>query len=134
MMLFTAISATILLIIAAISEAIIDIISHNYYKSVFKYLKRPGYWNPDWSWRNKYKFGDKTFGEKFKYSTTILVSFTDAWHLFKMISKITLMASLLLIGAQFGLTVYLLPMFIVSKIIHQSVFHVFYTYILRAKL
>ncbi len=133
-MLFTAISATILLVIAAISEAIIDIISHNYYKSVFKYLKNPGYWNPEWSWRNKYKYGDAQFGEKFKYSTTLLVCFTDAWHLFKAISKLTLMASLLLIGAQFGLTVYLIPIFIFSKILHQSVFHLFYTYILKAPL
>lgn len=134
MILFTAIIATIILVISAISEAIIDIISHNYYKSVFKYFKNPGFWNPDWSWRNKYKYGDKTFGEKFKYSTTIFVCFTDAWHLFKVISKVTLMTSLLLLGAAFGLNVYLLPIFIMSKIIHQSVFHLFYTYLFRAKL
>tara|TARA_R110000868_G_scaffold247696_1_gene504076 strand:- start:118 stop:435 length:318 start_codon:yes stop_codon:yes gene_type:complete len=32
------------------------------------------------SWRNKWKNGDKRQGEKFPFSSTILVFLTDRWH------------------------------------------------------
>lgn len=32
------------------------------------------------SWRNKWKNGNKSEGEKFPFSSTILVMFTDRWH------------------------------------------------------
>ena len=33
------------------------------------------------SWRNKWKNGNKSEGEKFPFSSTILVFLTDRWHL-----------------------------------------------------
>jgi hypothetical protein len=38
------------------------------------------YWDPDLSWRNKYKDGDPAKGAKFFGSTTFLVGLTDGYH------------------------------------------------------
>ena len=38
------------------------------------------YWDPDLSWRNKYKDGDPENGAKFFGSTTFLVGLTDGYH------------------------------------------------------
>lgn len=35
------------------------------------------------SWANKYKNGDPSQGEKFPFSSTVLVSFTDGYHLMR---------------------------------------------------
>lgn len=45
----------------------------------------PGYWNPDYSWRRKYKNGRPADGPAFFGSTTFLVFLTDAWHLLKFL-------------------------------------------------
>jgi hypothetical protein len=39
------------------------------------------YWNPDESWENKYRNGDKSQGPKFPLSTTLFTGLTDAKHL-----------------------------------------------------
>lgn len=41
----------------------------------------PGYWNPEYSWRNKYKDWPRDKSEAFPLSTSALVWATDAWHL-----------------------------------------------------
>lgn len=38
------------------------------------------FWDPDLSWRNKYKDGDPAKGAKFFGSTTFLVGLTDGYH------------------------------------------------------
>jgi len=38
------------------------------------------YWDPDISWRNKYKNGDPAQGAKFYGSTTFLFGLTDGYH------------------------------------------------------
>jgi hypothetical protein len=38
------------------------------------------FWNPELSWKNKYKNGDPTQGSKFYGSTSALVFTTDAYH------------------------------------------------------
>lgn len=57
----------------------------NYRYDRFK-LMHPGandqYWNPQESWTNKYRNRDPEQGPKFPLSTTALVGFTDAKHLF----------------------------------------------------
>jgi len=45
------------------------------------------FWNPDSSWRNKWKNGDYTQGEKFLGSSTIFVGFTDGYHMTRMIGQ-----------------------------------------------
>jgi hypothetical protein len=48
------------------------------------------WWNPTESWKMKWKNGDKHQGERFPGSSTIFVSFTDAWHLFQHFFLMTL--------------------------------------------
>jgi hypothetical protein len=45
------------------------------------------WFNPDKSWRNKYKNGDPDAGAKFLLSTSVLVMFTDQYHLNNFITK-----------------------------------------------
>jgi len=90
--------ALVLIIIASLSGAMMDIIQFRYSS------KLPSKWNPKNSWKNKWKlnylyspmitlktpwyyFGiyKLEFVERFPYSSTLLVSFTDAWHMFKSI-------------------------------------------------
>lgn len=73
----------ILLVISAIANALMDYLQFHYYS-----LNQ--FWNPRLSWQNKYKLGDKRKGEKFPFSTTILVSFTDGWHLMQNVFLSTL--------------------------------------------
>jgi len=47
----------------------------------------PEWFNPNISWRNKYKNGDSEAGAKFPLSTSVLVAFTDQYHLNNFINK-----------------------------------------------
>ena len=77
----------ILVILSSVSKAIQDKLQFHYSSSVFpKLTKSENFWNPQFSWRNKYKNNDPKQGEKFYGSTTIFVSLTDGWHLFGLIS------------------------------------------------
>lgn len=67
-----------LLIIAGAAEGVMDHLQ-------FHYTKPNHFWNPEFSWKNKYKGGDKRNGEKFFLSSSLLVWLTDGWHLMKFI-------------------------------------------------
>lgn len=54
------------------------------------------FWNPDISWKNKYKNGDYTQGPKFPFSTNALVWTTDGFHLMRA-SKNTLMVTTIIL-------------------------------------
>ena len=69
--------SSILIFLAAMSEAIMDNLQFHYYKSIFSNRKSQQFWNPLISWSNKYKNGDKNLGEKFIGSTTVFVGLTD---------------------------------------------------------
>jgi len=74
----------ILVILAAILNSIMDIVSLRYTKSIFVNYPNLRYFiDPDVSWRNKWKNGDPKQGEKFFGSSTFLVWTTDLWHLAK---------------------------------------------------
>jgi len=47
----------------------------------------PNWYNPQVSWKNKYKNGDPAQGAKFPLSTTMLVATTDQYHLNNFINK-----------------------------------------------
>ena len=87
----------ILIWAAAFSKASQDIIAHKFNWSVYRNLDED-WWNPTWSWRNKYKYNNPSLGEKFLFSTTILVFLTDAWHMFQWIHNLTLWTALAIIG------------------------------------
>jgi hypothetical protein len=48
----------------------------------------PMWFNPAVSWRNKYKNGNRLEGEKFPLSTSVLVAFTDQYHLNTFINRL----------------------------------------------
>ena len=82
----------ILVAVSSISEAIMDKIQFHWYKSIFsinpnKY--REDFWNPYFSWRNKYSDVQSKI-PKFIGSTTIFVFLTDAWHLFKFFKNLSI--------------------------------------------
>jgi len=82
----TTLSITIgvLLFISSVANGIMDKLMFHYAISIFKNLN-PSFWNPLVSWKNKWKNGNKSEGERFLGSSTIFVNLTDAWHLFKSI-------------------------------------------------
>lgn len=80
----------ILVILASICNAIMDITAHKFHRSVFKKLN-PQYWNPEISWKNKYVDGDSNKGRvKWFLNFDKPVQLTDAWHLFKSLMIIFL--------------------------------------------
>jgi hypothetical protein len=73
------------MVLAGISDAVRDTI--NFHFPISKLRNLPSkFWDSRISWKNKYKNGIIAKGPKFLGSTTILVTFTDAWHLFKSLN------------------------------------------------
>jgi hypothetical protein len=90
--------STLFLCLAAVCNAVMDICSHKFTKSIFaikkdfKFLSIKvnkhrwwTWWNTQYSWRNKYVNDDPQYGRKKLWGTSINypVQLTDAWHLFK---------------------------------------------------
>lgn len=86
----------ILAALSGISEAVMDILDHKFYGSVFSNLNKK-FWNPEFSHANKWMNGDKRYGERFFGSSTFFVWTTDAWHLFKSIRTVTLWSGLIIL-------------------------------------
>lgn len=72
----------ILMMVSGISKAIMDKVNFHYSTSIFSKLNNR-FWDHSISSNNKYKDFNKDNGPRFFLSTTILVLFTDAWHLFQ---------------------------------------------------
>jgi len=132
----------VLMVVAGALNAVMDKIAFNFKTSVFKNLN-PLFWDVRQSWKNQWKqplqpctkywwyFGlyRPKYQENFPYSTTMLVMFTDAWHLAK-----TLM--LLCIGFAIGLHVPVVNWFVdglIMVVVFTTVFTYFYDYILNSK-
>ena len=75
--------SVILMVIAGVFNACMDVLKHRYNVSIFKGMKAQQWTNPGLSWTNKWKNGDPSQGEKFIGSSTFLVSLTDFWHFCK---------------------------------------------------
>ena len=68
-----------LIFLAAICNAIMYVTQFKFYRSIFNdELFNVKWWNPEISWRNKYKDSNPSLGRNNK-----LVWFTDAFHFFK---------------------------------------------------
>jgi len=67
----------------------------------FHYEGKSQFWQPDISWKNKWKNGDPAQGEKFPGSSTLFVCTTDGWHMCNMIHKTAIVGAITLkIGAK----------------------------------
>lgn len=73
----------ILVILAAISKAVMDKLQFHFEKS--RWWNKGKWWNPAQSWELKWKNGDINQGERFWLSSTVLAWATDAWHFFQML-------------------------------------------------
>ena len=126
----------ILMALAGVCKAVMDTLQFHFDKSIFQGGKTTFFFDPRFSWLNKYKNTDPNQGEKFFGSTTIFVAFTDAWHLFGMINSFLICAAIVLYSPITPIKIKALSIlvdFLIIKIAHQSVFHAFYTWIFRAK-
>jgi len=87
----------IFMVFAGIWNAVMDILKTRYNTSIFVNWKHQTWLKPSLSWRNKWKAGDRSKGERFIGSSTFLVWLTDFWHLAKM---------LMLAGISFAIVFY----------------------------
>jgi hypothetical protein len=90
----------ILVIIAAIANAIGDKIQFHWDSSIFAGRGWDAWANPKISWRRKWRWKggklDQIEGEAFLGSSTVFVSFTDLWHAVKSIQLSTLFLAIVL--------------------------------------
>ena len=56
----------------------------------------PDWFNPNESWKNKYKNGDPDAGAKFPLSTSVLIMFTDQYHLNNFINRMAWTSALVI--------------------------------------
>lgn len=75
----------VLLLVAGISEAVMDTLAHHFEESIFANLNK-NWWNPVLSGNNKYINNDPTQKEKSVFFTP----FSEGWHVFKFIRTSTL--------------------------------------------
>ena len=68
-------------------------INYSYFAKVHPNAN-PEFWNPQESYKNKWKNGDYKQGEKFPLSSTALVFTTDAYHLFRMGRNVTMITAI----------------------------------------
>jgi hypothetical protein len=80
---------SLLISLAAMSSAILIVLNEDFDRSVFSNLNET-WWNPVWSWRNKYKGKLPYLGPRFFLSTTALVFLTDAVSLFSTLAALFL--------------------------------------------
>lgn len=94
-MIFLVLIILVLIYLAGVSEAAMDKIQFHFHESIFSNDKfKKSFWNPDFSWTNKYKNGNILEGPKFWLSTTLLVFTTDGWHLFKFFRNLFFFSAL----------------------------------------
>ena len=84
----------IIVLIASFMKAIADNLAKGKEVNIFKGLKSTYFRPTKISWKRKYKEDLKT--PAFLFATTLLVSFTDAWHKANLIMYISLFSLLLL--------------------------------------
>lgn len=126
--------------LAGLCKGVKDTLQFHYSASKFKNRNRR-FWDPEVSWRNKYKNGDKKQGPRFPGSTTLFVGFTDGWHLFQLFQLACLRTSLVVLASIFWSfsddywTNFLawLVIWIGLIVVHSAGFHLTYSVLLRLK-
>lgn len=120
-------------ICAGISRAVSNKMLFHYRNSIFKLND---WYNPEKSWRNKWKLNhDRTlmtdaygkYIERFKFSSTLLVMFTDAWHLFEFIFRICFATSFICIALLTNYSKWFNFGYVIVYLIFTFTFHIFFT-------
>jgi hypothetical protein len=125
----------ILVAFAGFFKAVMDKLQFHWHRSVFalnpvKYNQL--FWNPSISWENKYKFGTSYKVEKFKFSTTLLVFVTDAWHLSQMSMTLLLFIGISMIGYSSDSFLELLLFVSLARILYGVTFELSFKHLLEA--
>lgn len=82
----------VLIFLSGLFEGVMDTLHFHYKRFEKKHPKiKDKFWNPEYSWLNKY---DEQLKPKFFLSTTALVFLTDGYHLMKFLRNIFLFASI----------------------------------------
>jgi len=115
-----------------------DTLSHHYNISIFK-DKNQLFWNPLFSWKNKYVDGNPKNGlVKWKIFTIFVtkpVQLTDAWHFLKMTREIFNAVAIVLAGFitfHYGI-IFLLSYLLILGITRNFMFSLFYDRLLIKK-
>ena len=98
--LFWVIFAGFLWLIGSASIGIMDLVSFHWHKAPKWMKRRKQFWDPQVSWKNKWKEGSTT-EERFKFSSTILVSLTDGWHLAKSLMLNSYVAAISIVSMMY---------------------------------
>ena len=117
------------LLISGAADGIRDTLMFHYHETGFK--DDDMFWNPDISWKNKWKNGDKSQGEAFPGSSTVFVWATDGWHLFQTV-MLSMWRIAILIALSFHFKAkwwqWVLAFFVVSGIWSLG-FHIMYSWV-----
>jgi len=125
-MVYQIIISILLVVISGIAKAICDLSSDDKIK-----FKPEIYWVKSKSWVNKWKNGDPKQGEKFWGSSRWFVLFTDAWHLFGLIERISFAIAFILSGLLIANNIWFIFFALGCYILFATTFHIFYTYIFK---
>lgn len=110
-----------LLIISAFTKSIMDTLQFHFDNSIFSHLKHL-WWNPLTSWKNKWKNGDPSQGERFWGSSRWFVRFTDAWHFFQGMMITCLMLSIVLYQTVFSIWIDFFVMYFIFTFTFEIMF------------
>lgn len=116
----------LLFLFAGVCEAVMDKIQFHYDGSVFKKYKNQLFWDPRVSWKNKYKGGDPLAGEKFFLSKSLLVGFTDAWHMFKLFRTFFIFAGIYFLFIPCSSKIECLMFVIIARVLYGLSFTYFF--------
>jgi len=126
------ITAVVLSILTGFSKAICDLSEEGKLK-----FKNYFFWWKDYAWKNKWKLKDNgvpvlkngQYIPKFWQSDNLFVIFTDAWHLFGFIMRVTFGISFIIVGYLAGaVSLYYLFGALINYIVFIGIFHIFHTY------
>lgn len=85
----------ILLVLAGICNACMDVVQFHFSLSLFSRLKNQEWINPKISYKNKWNYESGFIkGEKFFGSSTIFVFVTDLWHFAKALMLLLIMLAI----------------------------------------
>ena len=109
-------------ILSGISKAVMDLSEESKIKG------NPLFWHKSYSWKGKWKNGDKSQGEKFFGSSRWFVAQTDAWHLFGVLFRAFYAKVYICIGLLISINIWYTFGVLVAYVIFASTFHIFHTY------
>ena len=115
--------------VSGVSKAVADTWLTHFSISIFSKYSKYSFCG-EFSWARKYSNYETLTGSAFLFSKTLLVAFTDIWHLANMIELMTLIC-VLYVSSISALTRKQTVILIICFLVIRDVsFHLFYTYFL----